>query len=125
MRALFGELAGERRHLEIAGHDPLSAPVQWRQRRAAARIRASRKLAGIYVLAENQQGLVLIDMHAAHERITYEKLKGAREGEGIRTRALLVPLTLAVSQREAACVEECAGQWLRSVSTCFAADRKV
>ena len=64
------------------------------------------QLGGIYVLAENRQGLVLVDMHAAHERITYEKLKSARSGEGIRTHALLVPLTLAVSAREAACVEE-------------------
>jgi len=64
------------------------------------------QLGGIYVLAENRQGLVLVDMHAAHERITYEKLKRASAGEGIRPRALLVPLPLAVSAREAASVEE-------------------
>jgi DNA mismatch repair protein MutL len=64
------------------------------------------QLGGIYVLAENQHGLVLIDMHAAHERITYEKLKTARVGDGIRPRTLLVPLALAVSEREAACAEE-------------------
>jgi len=64
------------------------------------------QLAGIYVLAENALGLVLIDMHAAHERITYEKLKQARACEGIRTQLLLVPLTLAVSEREAAVAEE-------------------
>ena len=65
------------------------------------------QLHGIYVLAENANGLVLVDMHAAHERITYEKLKIAQEGEGIRSQMLLVPLTLAVSEREAAIVEEC------------------
>ena len=64
------------------------------------------QLAGIYVLAENAHGLVLIDMHAAHERITYEKLKQARACAGIRTQLLLVPLTLAVSGREAAVAEE-------------------
>jgi DNA mismatch repair protein MutL len=64
------------------------------------------QLGGIYVLAENQHGLVLIDMHAAHERITYEKLKCARVGDGIRPRTLLVPLALAVSEREAACAED-------------------
>ncbi|HEY2396760.1 MAG TPA: DNA mismatch repair endonuclease MutL [Rudaea sp.] len=64
------------------------------------------QLGGIYVLAENRQGLILVDMHAAHERITYEKLKSARVGDGIRPRALLVPLPLAVSEREAASVEE-------------------
>jgi DNA mismatch repair protein MutL len=64
------------------------------------------QLHGIYVLAENAHGLILVDMHAAHERITYEKLKTAREGEGIRSQLLLVPLSLALSEREAAVVEE-------------------
>jgi DNA mismatch repair protein MutL len=64
------------------------------------------QLHGIYVLAENAHGLILVDMHAAHERITYEKLKAAREGEGIRSQLLLVPLSLALSEREAAVVEE-------------------
>jgi DNA mismatch repair protein MutL len=64
------------------------------------------QLHGVFVLAENANGLVLVDMHAAHERITYEKLKAAQEGEGIRSQMLLVPLTLAVSEREASAVEE-------------------
>ena len=64
------------------------------------------QLRGIYVLAENAHGLVLVDMHAAHERITYEKLKAAQVGEGIRSQLLLVPLALAVSEREARVVEE-------------------
>ena len=59
------------------------------------------QLHGVYVLAQNAQGLVLVDMHAAHERITYERLKGQREGEGIRSQPLLVPIELAVSEREA------------------------
>jgi DNA mismatch repair protein MutL len=64
------------------------------------------QLAGVYVLAENAHGLVLIDMHAAHERITYEKLKVAQAADGIRAQLLLVPLAIAVSEREAACAEE-------------------
>ena len=64
------------------------------------------QLAGIYVLAENARGLVLIDMHAAHERITYEKLKSAQDADGIRAQLLLVPLAIAVSEREAACAEQ-------------------
>ncbi len=64
------------------------------------------QLHGVYILAENQQGLVLVDMHAAHERITYERLKQARDGSGITRQPLLVPLTLAVSSREAAIATE-------------------
>ena len=45
-------------------------------------------------------------MHAAHERITYERLKAARDGEGIRAQPLLVPLSLAVSEREADLAEQ-------------------
>jgi DNA mismatch repair protein MutL len=63
------------------------------------------QLAGIYILAENAQGLVLVDMHAAHERISYERLKAAQGGDGIRRIPLLVPIPQAVSEREAEFVE--------------------
>src|SRR5690606_9277199 len=59
------------------------------------------QLHGIYILAECSAGLIVVDMHAAHERIGYEKLKRAHDGEGLRTQPLLVPTTLAVSEREA------------------------
>jgi DNA mismatch repair protein MutL len=59
------------------------------------------QLHGVYILAQNAGGLVLVDMHAAHERITYELLKQAQGGEGIRMQPLLVPMTLEVSAREA------------------------
>jgi DNA mismatch repair protein MutL len=64
------------------------------------------QLHGVYVLAQNTNGLVLVDMHAAHERITYEWLKTAQQGEGIRTQPLLVPISLDVSQREADVCEQ-------------------
>ncbi len=64
------------------------------------------QLHGIFILAENADGLVIVDMHAAHERISYERLKLAQDGDGIRSLPLLVPVSLAVSEREAAAAEE-------------------
>ncbi|MGF6711929.1 DNA mismatch repair protein MutL [Luteibacter sp. W1I16] len=72
------------------------------------------QLKNIYVLAENEHGLVLVDMHAAHERITYEKLKNGRVTANLRSQMLLVPLSIAVSAKEAAAAEEHAdalGEW--------------
>ena len=59
------------------------------------------QLHGIYILAQSSHGMVVVDMHAAHERIVYERMKQGLAGEGIRSQPLLVPLTLNVSQREA------------------------
>lgn len=64
------------------------------------------QLKGIYILAENAQGLVVVDMHAAHERITYERMKVAYAKGGLQTQPLLVPESIAVSEREADCAEE-------------------
>ncbi|MFA5683541.1 MAG: DNA mismatch repair endonuclease MutL [Lysobacteraceae bacterium] len=63
------------------------------------------QLHGVYILSQSVDGLVLVDMHAAHERIGYERLKTAQQGEGIRSLALLVPISMAVSEREADFVE--------------------
>ncbi len=68
------------------------------------------QLKGIYILAENQYGLVLVDMHAAHERVMYERLKLAMANEGLRGQPLLVPETLALSEGEVDCAEQHA-QW--------------
>jgi DNA mismatch repair protein MutL len=60
------------------------------------------QLQGIYILAQNALGLIIVDMHAAHERITYEHLKSAVDNEGIKVQPLLVPLSVAVSDGETA-----------------------
>jgi len=59
------------------------------------------QLHGIYILSQAADGMIVVDMHAAHERIGYEKLKNAHDGEGVRTQPLLVPQTVAVAEREA------------------------
>jgi DNA mismatch repair protein MutL len=63
------------------------------------------QLKGIFILAENSHGLIIVDMHAAHERITYERMKDAFDVQGLVSQPLLVPENLAVSQREADAVE--------------------
>ncbi len=64
------------------------------------------QLQGVYVLAQNHDGLVLVDMHAAHERITYERFKQTYHDVGITRQPLLVPVTVRVSSREADLAED-------------------
>jgi DNA mismatch repair protein MutL len=59
------------------------------------------QLHGIYILAENDKGLILVDMHAAHERITYERLKTLYAAQGVQSQPLLIPVTVHVSTKEA------------------------
>ena len=63
------------------------------------------QLHGIYILAQSRAGLIVVDMHAAHERITYERMKHALAEQDLKSQPLLVPLSLAVSQKEAALAE--------------------
>ena len=63
------------------------------------------QLHGTFILAENAHGMVIVDMHAAHERITLERMKTALAARDLRVQRLLVPISMAVSEREAAAVE--------------------
>ena len=64
------------------------------------------QIGGVYVLAENEAGLVVVDMHAAHERILYEKLKHGFDDKAVVRQPLLVPATVAVAESEANLVEQ-------------------
>ncbi len=68
--------------------------------------RALAQLQGTYILAENQNGLIIVDMHAAHERIVYERLKRERSSVRIETQPLLVPATFAATAIEMAGAQE-------------------
>jgi DNA mismatch repair protein MutL len=69
--------------------------------------RAIAQLHGVYILAENSQGLVIVDMHAAHERIVYERLKTQMDAQALRSQPLLIPATFPATPAEIATAEAC------------------
>lgn len=86
-----------------AGEHPVVPPLGY----------ALAQLHGIYILAENEQGLVLVDMHAAHERITYERLKALYAEQAVQSQPLLIPVGLRVSAREADIAESMLDEFRR------------
>jgi DNA mismatch repair protein MutL len=78
---------------------PIPSDTPWPLGKAVAQI------AGIYVLAENAQGLVIVDMHAAHERVVYERLKNSLAASSIDSQTLLIPATFAATAIEVSTAE--------------------
>lgn len=64
------------------------------------------QLLGVYILAQNDQGLIIVDMHAAHERVAYEKLKSAIEERALAVQSLLIPVTFQADKLDIVTVEE-------------------
>lgn len=85
---------------ETHGHPSPLPAGEWPLGRAIA------QLQGVYILAENHQGLVVVDMHAAHERIVYERLKQQMDSEQLASQALLIPATFAATPAEVATAED-------------------
>ena len=75
--------------------------------------RALAQLGGVFVLAENAQGLVIVDMHAAHERIVYERLKAGSAGRVVEAQPLLIPVSFAATAQELAVAQTHADELLQ------------
>ncbi len=85
-----------------------SSPPESREQHEWPLGRAIAQLHGVYILAENHAGLIVVDMHAAHERIVYERLKQQLDGTRIASQPLLIPATFAATPHEVATAEACA-----------------
>ena len=82
------------------GIDNRQAPIDWPLGRAVAQIH------GVYIVAENAHGMVIVDMHAAHERIVYEQLKQQMEAASLQTQSLLIPAVFAATAQEISSAEQ-------------------
>ncbi len=106
MAAAYGEFVGQAVDAPAAA-EPGGSPVRPPEEGDAPPLgHAVAQIHGVYILAENARGLVIVDMHAAHERITYERLKRGIEQGGIRRQPLLLPVTVACTPAEAELVDD-------------------
>ncbi|MBS0578188.1 MAG: DNA mismatch repair endonuclease MutL [Proteobacteria bacterium] len=90
---------------------PAEAPPQALAEEGQPLGTALAQLHGAYILAQSAQGLVLVDMHAAHERVLYEKFKAERDGAGVASQQLLEPIVIEVKPHELAAILEDEGSW--------------
>ena len=84
----------------------MEAPVAAQEQTVPPLGFAIAQLQGVYIIAQNEKGMVLVDMHAAHERIVYERMKQAMDNQNVITMPLLLPLTIRLSEKEVQVVED-------------------
>lgn len=101
--ALYQTLFGD--NSDLRETNPSSPPIQPTQPIPPLGF-ALGQLLGIYILAQNEQGLIIVDMHAAHERVVYEKLKSALDQHTLLMQPLLIPITFQADRLDVATVEE-------------------
>src|SRR5262245_16083296 len=94
------------RHLESAGEAPALHPQERDTKPAQQHFEIIGVLSKLYVLMENANGLVLVDQHAAHERVLFEELRRRMEQQGVPTQKLLLPQTFDVAPRDADWIEQ-------------------
>lgn len=88
---------------DVSSQDEIKEPTQQHPQESWPLGKALAQLGGVYILAENEKGLLIVDMHAAHERIVYEKLKAQFQAQThIQTQALLIPVTFHATPLEMA-----------------------